>query len=599
MVRVQRGWLPALVIVFWIAMLQGLLINQTYMREDEEIAFRTTSQDLSFAIWYQAASDVQAPFWFGAFWLWQQFAGSTEFAGRWLGLLTTLLTLPYVYRLSRAWFGADRFGWFALLVLGVGGYFTAHAMEIRPYPLILLLAVYSTYCLWRWLHKGTWRSALVYGLSLALALYTHYFLGFLIIGHAVYILFAGRAYWRQALVVGSLAVVAWLPWSVVFISQLQVLRRLESVAANDRGLIGIGNTTEPTTLNAILALFDRTTNGLAGVYLVLLLVSLLYGWRRRGWWLAFLWGIGVPAFALLGNLVASVYTQRYVSYLSIGFAILIAYGLASLRMWLRWPAVIAVTGLSIWMLPGALPENRIPFRDLFRQVTATAESGDVLYFTPADHVENLINWHLRAYLSSELRSNQVDSLDDAAVNRRVWFVTPDWFNESVQAEFKHLERTHPLQQVVGQCDRAWCYLLQLMEAPPATEPTLFGSDMAFWGLDVDAVTAQTIRLRLWWRVARAPLASYSLSVRLIDSAGNLLAQNDGPINHYGQGAVDSSLLEPGQLYIDWRQLDLPPGLAAGTYQLTLAVYDWQTGERLTLANGTDVLTMRSLEIPGL
>lgn len=596
MAHVKRGWLPAVLIILVIACLQGWLINRTFMREDEEIAFRTTSRDLSYAIGYQAAADVQAPAWFGGFWLWQQVAGKGEFAGRWLGLLTTLITLAYVYRLCVAWFQNPRFGWFALILLGSGAYFTVHAMEIRPYPLILLLATYSTYCLWRWLSRRSWRAAMLYGLSIALSLYVHYFLAFLILGHAIYVLVMGRRYWAQFAGAGLLAGVLWSPWSVVFVGQLQLLRQVESAAGSTRGLIGIGNTTEPSSLEAVIELANRMTNGLPGLYGVLLLISLIYGWRMRSWWLALTWGVGVPLIALVANLVVSVYTQRYVSYLSIGFAILVAFGLARLPRWSPWPILIVVAGFSLWMLPGQLPQDRIPFRDLFRQVSVAAQPGDALYLMPPTPSDNLLNWHLRAYLRDDLRANRLDTIEAASAARRVWFVTPDWFNEDVQAAFKRLELTHPLQQVFGRCDRAWCYLLQLMEAPPLMEPVLFGGDMAFWGMDVDMVSPQMLRTRLWWRVEQVPSANYSFSLRLVDDAGAVLAQNDGPINHYGRGIVETATLQPGQIYIDWRQLEFVNPLGPGTYPLQLVVYDWQSGERLRVPDGADALTVQSVTI---
>ena len=116
--------------------------------------------------------------------------------------------------------------------------------------------------------------------------------------------------------------------------------------------------------------------------------------------------------------------------------------------------------------------------------------------------------------------------------RRIWHLTSEWLDADVQTNFRRIETTHPRQSGFGQCDANWCYLMQLMEAPPWTEPQTFGDDMAFWGADVDAVTAEAIQTRLWWKVEQPPALDYSISLRLLDANGNLVTQADGPIDHY-------------------------------------------------------------------
>ena len=79
--------------------------------------------------------------------------------------------------------------------------------------------------------------------------------------------------------------------------------------------------------------------------------------------------------------------------------------------------------------------------------------------------------------------------------------------------------------------------------------------------------------------------------------GALVAQSDGPINHYGVQIVQTSQLQPGKIYIDWRTLTLPPDLPSGTYTLELVVYQSWDNTRLTLADGSDALKLEALTIP--
>lgn len=594
----SRTWAAALLLIAVLVGWRIIAIQHTYMRDDEEIAFRTTQYDLGYTLWYQAQQDIQAPLWFALFWAWQQVAGSSEFAARILSILLMMLTLALVYRIGRRWFGHPYYGLFAVAVLGVNSYFFIYTLEIRPYPLVMLTAALSMWCFERWLTQGTPRAAAAYGLTLALALYVHYFLMFLVAAQVLYLLprltrtraaqFAGMA---------ALGFVLWLPWLPNFFSQLAILRRLAEEAGAVYGLgIGTTSTAEPTNALTISRLLTIATNGLPALYAAALLIGLGAARRLIRYWLALAWAVAVPVIALVLNLVMAVYAQRYVSYLAVGLALACAAALGSLRPRLfRWGALAAFIGLNAWALGGQLPV-RVPFRDLFTAMSAQAAAGDVVYFRRGGEIDNFVLWQARAYLSPEFEIILDHDLAAAQAARRAWFVTSEWFDPEVRADFERLEVTHPLQQVLGQCDRAWCYLAQLMEAPPQAEPTQFGGVLPFRGADIDSVTAQTIQVRLWWQTKTPILLDYSIGLHLLDGAGNLVAQSDGAIQHYGAETVQTSRMQPGRIYIDYRTLELPPDLPDGTYQLALVVYQSWDSARLTLPDGTDSLPLAAVEL---
>jgi hypothetical protein len=62
---------------------------------------------------------------------------------------------------------------------------------------------------------------------------------------------------------------------------------------------------------------------------------------------------------------------------------------------------------------------------------------------------------------------------------------------------------------------------------------------------VDSVTGTEINTRLRWRVSQPPSLDYSIGLQLLNGAGMLVAQNDGPIQHYGVETVQTSGLQPG------------------------------------------------------
>jgi hypothetical protein len=566
--------------------------------------------------------------WFASFWLWQQFMGDSEFMARTYSIFLSMMTIALVYQIGRRWFGAPRFGLFAMVALGVNAFFFIYSLEIRPYAMVMLAATISMWCFWRWITLKTWRAALWYGLSLAVMLYIHYFLGFLIVAQVIYFYVFSRPTRKtiiQSAGAGVLMILLFLPWLPVLIGQIQTLQRIE--AEITRGL-GIANTTEPTSVEAIVELVNVATNGQPIVYALVLVVGAVVFLRRSvqlsirisrsanpraAYILSLLWGIGVPVIALTINLFASVYTQRYVTYLSVGLALAVGAGLVALGLLISQlnrqdarfakrvsvGALLGFAAISLWALPSQLPQDRVPLRDLLHNLSAAARPGDVVFFDKANTGDRLVEWQYRHYLTPELWETAASSEEEAQAARRVWYVTANWFDDAVRATFTDLEHSHPVQTVLtpSQCDRQWCYLIQLMEAPPWQAPATFGDRMAFWGTDVDGVSREAIQTRLWWRVEQPPDADYSLSLQLLDGSGALVAQTDGPINHYGAEIVQTSQLEPDRIYIDHRAITLPPDLPAGEYTLALAVYQAWDGVRLTLPDGRDSLVLDTVTIP--
>jgi hypothetical protein len=591
-----RSSLLALVILFLLSVFYVNTIHYTYMRDDEEIAFRGTAGDLGSTFAFQAYQDVHPPIWFLSFWVWQEFMGDSEFMGRVYSIFLSLLTLAVVYQIGRRWFKGVGVGLCALVAVGINAYFFTYVLEIRPYGLILLVAAVSMWLLVRWIERPKWVRAVPYGLTIAVMLYLHYFMVFLVIAQIVYVLVVMRGRAIRYLI-GSyvLAGVLWLPWIPIFINQIQKLNAAEVEFGNARGVVGIGSTTEPTTLDAVWRLIQVMSNGQVVLY-ALILAYAIWVWRKERLGLVLLWAFGVPVFSLLTNLVFSVYTQRYISYLSIGVGLVMAVGLASVpRKWVI-PVLGVFIALSSWGIPSQYPYDRTPHRLIFQQMTAASQPGDVILWDQADLANNVVQWQMRHYLSPELLRNCTEEFETATAVRRVWYVTADWFDETVQANFGRLEQMHPVQQVLGDCTRSWCYLAQLMETAPSTTPISFEDGINFRGLDVDSAAPEELRLRLWWQAESQPRMDYSISVQLLNAEGVLVAQQDGSIQHYGQ-TIETTAMAIGQLYIDSRVLRPTQPLVPGTYQWVLVVYDWQTGVRLPTEDGRDSVMLQELILP--
>lgn len=85
------------------------------------------------------------------------------------------------------------------------------------------------------------------------------------------------------------------------------------------------------------------------------------------------------------------------------------------------------------------------------------------------------------------------------------------------------------------------------------------------------------RLNFYWQARERIPANYTLFVHWVDAQGNKLAQADGePLN----GDWPTSAWEPGQAFVDARQLDIPNDLPAGRYFIKVGWYDPLTDVRL-------------------
>jgi hypothetical protein len=106
----------------------------------------------------------------------------------------------------------------------------------------------------------------------------------------------------------------------------------------------------------------------------------------------------------------------------------------------------------------------------------------------------------------------------------------------------------------------------------------FGSALQLTGYALDPAGV-TLR----WSTLRAVASDYTVFVHAVNSSGTLLAQADGqPMN----GHYPTSLWDPGETIIDQHALQIPPGA-----HLEVGLYDLATGQRLTLPDGSDQLTL--------
>jgi uncharacterized membrane protein len=164
-----------------------------------------------------AGNSEHAPLYYLLVRLWSSWVGSSVAAIRSLSAIIGLLCLPSLYWLCLELFKSPKVGWLAVAVFSVSPFHVLYAQEARPYSLLTLSILVSSAMLLRSLRTQKWTDWLLYGLTVTIGCYTHWFFGAIAVSHGLYVLCIQqfKVFSRSALayLASSIAaVVAFFPW---------------------------------------------------------------------------------------------------------------------------------------------------------------------------------------------------------------------------------------------------------------------------------------------------------------------------------------------------------------------------------------------------
>ena len=116
-------------------------------------------------------------------------------------------------------------------------------------------------------------------------------------------------------------------------------------------------------------------------------------------------------------------------------------------------------------------------------------------------------------------------------------------------------------------------------APSRPSGATFNDQFRLLGYDVpdDTRPGESIRFTLYWEALAPDDRDYTVFVHMLNEAGELVAQADGPPR---AGAYPTSIWEDGEQVVDERVLVVPPDTLPGRYSILLGLYDPITGTRL-------------------
>jgi 4-amino-4-deoxy-L-arabinose transferase-like glycosyltransferase len=149
-------------------------------------------------------TEAHPPLYFGGVWLWTKVFGTGEAGLRSFSAVAGTISIPLAYAAARSRF-PGRVALLAAALVAVNPFSVWFSQEARPYALLEALCLASLVCTIRVVDGGGRRWLWGWVATASLALLTHFFAAFLLVGEAVWLLRRGRER-ERLLAVGAVGV---------------------------------------------------------------------------------------------------------------------------------------------------------------------------------------------------------------------------------------------------------------------------------------------------------------------------------------------------------------------------------------------------------
>lgn len=549
--------------------------------------------------------DQHPPLYFMLLRLWMNLFDNSEILTRLLSTFWSLFGIAVVYRLGADWFSPGA-GLAAALLLALTDNDIMLAREVRHYTQMAALTALSSLFYLRYVRRPSRASGIGWVLVSVALLYTHYLGVLALAAQFAHTLLCARPTRRLIDVLARFAAIgaAWLPWALVFIEQ--------SSWRYTRPIIfqsGLPNTPETFSLvrNDLIGSHFGLTGGL-------LLLGLLYVAYRDGvprfrlrpllptLYLA-LWLIVPIAAIVIINTRFEILTTRNFLIVTPVIAVLIGHGLTNLDRTARTLALCVLIVVSLITVDAY--HIKPPWREVAQDILRYRQGDEPVLmdvwvddFALRYHIGRDLNadpatlplvslpeWRERygadffAYLLEYLRGKPALWLAYWGKNEDKLL---DWLPEQGFIRTATQIETHLGNQIfVYRYDR-----------PPDTTVAQFGAVIALRSWAIHEPHARALRVNLLFEAVQPSLVDYSVSVFLLDASGTLVAQHDGP--PFG-GRSPTTGWQPGGLYFDSHQIDIPTSVPHDEYTLGVKIY-WYADPQPVSVNGRSYLRLTTVQV---
>ena len=292
---------------------------------------------------------------------------------RLLSVVFSVGTVPLVYFIGKRLF-TETAGVFAAGLIAINAFVVHYSQEARGYTLAMFLVTLSTYIFMRAIDEGGLWMWVGYALVSGLALYAHFFAGFVVIAHAVGLVIKRRR---------DTTLPALLSFGAIAAISLPLML---FVLFNDRGQIDwLGKPSPKEAVDGVSELAGDGGYLLLAAYGLLVLAGFIWRGPADSWgtWLTVLW-FAVPVGGSLAiSLFKPLFLARYLIVAVPPLALLAGHGLTALRP----VAVRVVAGIAVIALAAAglytwyFEANKEEWRPAARYVLLKSrpDDGIVLY----------------------------------------------------------------------------------------------------------------------------------------------------------------------------------------------------------------------------
>jgi uncharacterized membrane protein len=196
------------------------------------------------------------PIYYVLTWFWVGWFGSSVAAFRSLSALISLLALPCIYWLCRELFDLSLTGWLAVALIGLSPFHVLYAQEAREYSLWTVTILLSSISLLRAIRINSPCPWLIYGVNVALSLYTFPSSAIVIVSHGVYLITIQDWRWSRKIInyllAASAGFIAFIPWLVIIITNLNHINQI----VGGQGSISIVSLVKIWAVNLSRIFFD-------------------------------------------------------------------------------------------------------------------------------------------------------------------------------------------------------------------------------------------------------------------------------------------------------------------------------------------------------
>lgn len=532
------------------------------------------------------AVDVHPPLFFIGLDLWRVFTGDTIFELRYYSVLLSMLGIAVAFRLGKSLY-STRAGVLAALFYALHDLIKVLTQEVRHYPQQLLLSTLVLWMYWRFWKQPTRARGIVFVLSGAALLYTHYWGGFVLLGLAIHALITRRDQLRAFIIAYAGIALLYLPWIPVLISQIT----MERPGGLPHAL--------PNT-STVYAVLTFQLVGIPELFWVLLCVAGLVGaftlnvggvremwkaWRPTPATLLPLPVIVVtPLLSILINTAYPTLSFRSLAVIVPAVIVLAAHGLSRFRA-PEQTVMIAFVVLFGISQTSAGPIQRAPWQEIGTFMTQHATAQDAILLELDTDVDPMAYYLRQAenptdfYYSERVRETEPDDYADyldaaLADHDGVWIAKLGWagIDGDVRPDLaaRGFVQTAPEIDYGVYLDEGGMFVWR-MDRPPQGDPLTTYRDENADALVLRSAQAEAhsdgVTVNMLWSVENPPEREYTISAFVMGADGAFANDDSAPLN----GRSPTTTWTPDGLYFDSHLIDTTP-LPPGEYQVGVAVY---------------------------